>query len=91
MKKLLILPILLSASMTANAGLWDKVSTFNQEEVKPTATYLVETSGWNVRIVEWIPKDNPNYRCVFGGGDKKGGIACYPANLTLKSKTKGSK
>jgi len=80
MKKLLLIGAVLALiPLTASAGMWTKLSTIGDEVIKPTYEYNVETAGWNVRIVEWIPKDNPDMRCMFGGGSKKGGIACYPA------------
>lgn len=81
MKKAIIIAsasaMLLSGS--AMAGMWEKVSTFTDKEVKPSAQYTVDTAGWNVRVYEWVPADNKNWRCMFAGGEKKGGVACYPA------------
>lgn len=81
MKRTLLLTSLalsLSLSATAEAGLWEKMTTLDQETVKSTSSYLVEASGWDVRVVEWTPKENPNVRCMFVGGSKKGGATCYP-------------
>lgn len=78
MKKLMLAVTLLFTSTTASAGMWEKVTTLGQETKRNTAAYTVEAAGWNIRVVEWIPQHNPNIRCMFGGGSKKGGIACYP-------------
>jgi len=81
MKKVLLassLVLALTLATSANAGLWEKASTFLDRVVNPTANYNVEASGWNIRVVEWIPEGNKNIRCVFAGGSKKGGVACYP-------------
>lgn len=78
MKKLFLILALAIAPIAANAGLWEKLSTMDQPIVKPTAQYLVEAAGWNVRVVEWVPAYNPNVRCMFVGGSKKGGATCYP-------------
>ena len=79
MKKLLLSTLLL-LPLSASAGMWTKLSTMGDEVIKPTNTYNVEAAGWNLRVVEWVPKNNPNMRCVFAGGSKKGGIACYPVD-----------
>ncbi|MCK5020128.1 MAG: hypothetical protein KAS32_23945 [Candidatus Peribacteraceae bacterium] len=84
MRKLILLGLLLPLS--ANAGMWEKLSTIGDEVIKPTSTYNVEASGWNLRVVEWIPKDNPHVRCMFAGGSKKGGVACYSTAQAWKIK-----
>ena len=77
MKKLILAATLFLVSTSASAGLWEKVTTLGQETKQNTAAYTVEAAGWNIRVVEWIPAGNPDVRCMFGGGSKKGGIACY--------------
>lgn len=79
MKKALLALALVTASTTVSAGAWERASTFFDKEVKPTSTYTVDASGWNPRVTEWTPADNPNWRCVFAGATKAGGVACYPA------------
>lgn len=82
MKKLtLIAAILALTPLTATAGVWTKLSTIGDEVIKPTNTYNVESAGWNVRVVEWTPKENPNVRCVFAGGSSKGGVSCYTVKV----------
>ena len=56
------------------------MTTLGQQELKPTAEYTVDTAGWNIRVSEWTPVGNPNVRCMFAGGSKKGGVACYPVS-----------
>ena len=65
---------------TAQAGLWEQLSTMDQPVKQPTAEYAVEAAGWNLRVYEWVPQDNTNVRCVFAAGSKKGGVSCYPVN-----------
>jgi len=77
MKKLIFL-ILVLTSHSVNAGLWEKVTTLGNKEVKVTGQYNVPAPGWDLRVVEWAPKENKNVRCLFAGGSKKGGVACYP-------------
>ncbi len=67
-------------SLSAQAGLWEKVTTMGAKTVKPSSEYLIETAGWNIRVYEWIPADNPNARCMFAAGSQKGGVACYSIN-----------
>ncbi len=89
MKKLFIV-LILNVPLVANAGLWEKLSTLNERLVKPTNIYNIEAPGWNLRAIEWTPADNPNVRCIFGGGSKKGGIACYEVSneISRKQQTK---
>ena len=79
MKRLLIASALVLASTSASAVSWEQLSTFGSKEIKPSAEYTVDTAGWNVRVYEWVPAHNKNYRCIFAGCEKKGGVACYPA------------
>lgn len=82
MKKQLICGALLSAlSFTTQAGLFDQIATGTWDSVKPTNAYKLETYGYNVRVYEWTPKDNPNMRCVFVAGETNStGVACYPVD-----------
>jgi hypothetical protein len=78
--KLITLLITLITSFSVQAGLWEKVTTMGAQTVKPSSEYLIETAGWNIRVYEWIPADNPNTRCMFAAGSAKGGVACYSIN-----------
>ena len=62
----------------AYAGAWEKWTSVGNKTLKSTNTYNVEAAGWDLRVVTWTPPDNPNISCVFAGGSKKGGVACYP-------------
>ncbi len=81
MKKQLLCGALLGAlSLSVHAGLFDQIATGTWKSVEPTAAYKLETYGYNVRVYEWTPKDNPNMRCVFVAGETNStGVACYPA------------
>jgi len=72
--------ITLVLSLPTQAGLWEKMTTIGAKTVKPSSEYLIETAGWNIRVYEWIPADNPNTRCMFAAGSQKGGVACYSIN-----------
>ncbi|MDC9727365.1 MAG: hypothetical protein PSN35_05990 [Candidatus Thioglobus sp.] len=78
--KLITLIIAFTLSISAQAGLWEKMTTMGAQTVKPSSEYLIETAGWNIRVYEWIPADNPNVRCMFAAGSQKGGVACYSIN-----------
>ncbi len=70
--------VMLLISTSAHAGLWEKMTTLGQPTIKPESEYLVEASGWNLRVYEWTPPENRNIRCFFAAGEQKGGAACYP-------------
>jgi len=62
-------------SPPAKAGLWDDLSNMGAPTVE-AQVYLVETSGWNVRIYQWNPPSMPGFTCMFGAGEGKGGMTC---------------
>jgi len=66
--KLIALITVFLLSLSAQAGLWEKMTTMGTTTVKPSSEYLIETAGWNIRVYEWIPADNPNARCMFAAG-----------------------
>jgi hypothetical protein len=78
--KIIVLITTFLLSVSAQAGLWEKMTTMGAQTVKPSSEYLIETAGWNIRVYEWIPADNPNTRCMFAAGSQKGGVACYSIN-----------
>lgn len=80
MKKiLLIIVATLLAVSSASAGVWDSMATSGWDEKSPTAKYKLDVYGYDVRIYEWTPKDNPNIRCVFAAGNENSsGVSCYP-------------
>lgn len=79
MKKVIIgIGLVVGMVSTAQAGMWNRLSNMNNEKIETTAEYQLETSGWNIRIYEWVPKHNKNIRCMFATGERKGGITCYP-------------
>lgn len=63
---------------------WEQVTTIFFDTKGNTATYNVEAAGWDVRVIEWTPESNPNYRCMFVAGTGKAGSACYPIQEVLK-------
>jgi len=78
--KLITLFLVSIVSLSTQAGLWEKMTTMGAQTVKPSSEYLIETAGWNIRVYEWVPADNPNVRCMFAAGSQKGGVACYSIN-----------
>ena len=84
MKKVLLIGLLFAAT-SANAGIFSSVVTSDWELKKPSSKYMVETYGFDVRVYEWTPKDNPNYTCVFvAGNNNSSGVACYPKKTKKK-------
>lgn len=81
MKKLLASAIVLCSFVgTAHAGLLDSVATGGWKTKQTTTKYKLSTYGYDVRVYEWAPKDNPDVRCVFVAGNKNSsGVACYKA------------
>lgn len=78
MKKLLI-GVLLLTTTQAHAGLFASAVTSGWEKKNTEHKYTVETYGFDVRVYEWTPKDNPKYTCVFvAGNENSSGVACYP-------------
>ena len=78
--KFTLLTLIILASLSAKAGLWEKMTTMGAQTIKPSSKYLVKTAGWNIRVYEWVPADNPNTRCMFAAGSQKGGVDCYSIN-----------
>lgn len=75
--KIALLSALLVTS-TSHAGLFDSAMTSGWEDKNPSAKYKLDVYGFDVRVYEWIPKDNPNVRCVFvAGNENSSGVACY--------------
>ena len=67
--KLLIIPLLFVA-MNATADS-DAIKT-------STAIYAVPYGEFHIGVIEWIPNDNPNVRCVFAGlKSQYSGLSCY--------------
>lgn len=80
MNKILIAVSLMFIMSVANAGLLDSVMTSNFKTKNTTSEYKIDVYGYDVRVYEWKPTDNPNYRCVFvAGSSNSSGTACYPA------------
>jgi hypothetical protein len=66
----------LTLSSTVNAGVWDMLST-SSWDTKDTTHYLIEVEGFDARVYEWTPANNPNMSCVFVASNVSSGVACY--------------
>ena len=64
---------------------YEKWTTLFKTTKNNTSTYNVEAAGWNVRVIEWTPEDNKDYRCMFVAGTEKAGVGCYPANKAINN------
>ena len=64
---------------------YEKWTTLFKTTKNNTSTYNVEAAGWNVRVIEWTPEDNKDYRCMFVAGTEKAGVGCYSANKAINN------
>ena len=72
---------------TANAGLWDSVATSGWEERPNAGQYKLDVYGFDMRVYEFHPKNDPGILCVaaFSGGDTNGfEMECNPVTDTGK-------
>ena len=52
---------------------------------KKTYKYMLESQEFDVRVIEWTPKDNPNIRCmVIVGPQRNSAPVCYPVSRRKK-------
>lgn len=80
MKKI-IFTLLLIVSFGADAGLLDNM--MHGGKTINSTKYKVGAPGYDLRVVEWIPLENKNVRCVYAGGQGgKAGVACYNIKQT---------
>jgi len=85
MLKLFVYLFLIISNLSA--GMWTSVSGFATKEIKPDATYTVDTIGQNPRVYEFTPKFNKNYICIalFTEGDYKAPVMqCIPKEKDIK-------
>jgi hypothetical protein len=68
----------LVTTSTAHAGLFDSAMTSNWDTVE-SSRYKLDAYGYDARVYEWIPLDNPGMRCVFVASNESSGVGCYPA------------
>ena len=62
---------------TAHAGLFDSMVTSGWSDKEVESKYTMEVHGFDVRVYEWIPEENPNVRMVFLAGEKSSGVGSY--------------
>ena len=61
----------------SHAGFLSGVSTSGWDTTE-SDHYKLEVNGFDLRVYEWTPNDNPNVRCVFVSGNTNStGVACY--------------
>jgi len=69
---------------TASAGFLSAATTTGWP-TKDTVAYKLDTRGYDVRVYEWTPDENPNIRCVFVAGETNStGVACYEVSAEKK-------
>jgi monoamine oxidase len=64
---------------TAYAGLFDSVTTSGWDDKDVTTKYKLDVHGFDVRVYEWIPTNNPKARIVFVAGEHSSGVGSYIA------------
>jgi hypothetical protein len=62
---------------SAQAGLFDSMMTSGWTDKEVNAKYNMEVYGFDVRVYEWIPADNPNVRMIFVAGKSSSGVGSY--------------
>jgi hypothetical protein len=88
MKKLLLsITILATSSFAGN--FFSTVSGMTMKQVKPEASYTVDTAGFNPRVYQWETKlgDGTKVTCIalFPNSDGKD-VAAIPAMQCIKHK-----
>lgn len=72
---LIFLVVIVTHTPTANAGIWEKLSSLGDETVS-TTSFTIEAKGWNLRGYMFkIP--NSRRECLFVAGERKGGLTCW--------------
>jgi hypothetical protein len=61
----------------AHASLFDSAMTSNWDTIESNH-YKLDAYGYDARVYEWTPLDNPNMRCVFVASNESSGVGCYP-------------
>lgn len=54
----------LAIAISANAGMFSMVSGMSMKEIKPQASYTIDTAGINPRVYEFDSKVKPIMHCV---------------------------
>ena len=68
--------LVLALSFNAQAGLFDSAMTSGWDSVE-SKRYKLEAYGYDARVYEWTPLENPNTRCVFVASNESSGVSCY--------------
>lgn len=63
--------VLASATISANAGLFDSLATGNWE-TKPTKRYKLEMYGFDARVYEFDTDNGMSCVAVYSGGEQAG-------------------
>jgi len=73
--------LLILVALSANAGMFSMVSGMSIKEVKPQASYTVDTAGINPRVYEFDTQVKPIKHCVVlvASSDKMSAptMGCY--------------
>jgi len=65
MKKIVLsFTLLATLAVTSNAGMFSMVSGMAMKEIKPQASYTVDTAGINPRVYEFDTRVKPIKHCI---------------------------
>ena len=82
-----IILIAIAFISTLNAGMFSTLSGMAMKEVKPVASYTIDTAGINPRVYEFIPKNDKTKLCIVVFGNTNNNIS-IPA---MQCFTRGNK
>lgn len=73
MKKIAIFALM---AVSLHAGMWSTVQGMGMKEQKPKAKYTIDTAGFNPRVYEFVPVNDPSKLCVviFGSSEKTSSV-----------------
>ena len=61
MKKIIFI---IAIAISANAGMFSMVSGMSMKQIKPQASYTVDTAGINPRVYEFDTQVKPTMHCI---------------------------
>jgi len=82
-KKILLL---ISISLYSYAGMFSTLSGMAMKEIKPLASYTIDTAGVNPRVYEFVPQNDKTKLCIVVFGNTDNGIS-IPAMQCFKRDT----
>ena len=69
--------LMMILALTANAGLFSTISGMAMKEVKPKASYTIDTAGINPRVYEWKTTEGKTCVAIFGSAAETSSVAIH--------------